>query len=54
MPQVRIAYETYGRLAADGRNAILISHRHSASGPEHAKCSPVRREFLKTFMAGLD
>ena len=54
MPQVGIAYETYGRLAADSRNAILITHGHSASGPEHAKWSPVLREFLVPFMAGLD
>ena len=25
MSDVKIAYETYGRLAADGRNAILMS-----------------------------
>ena len=54
MPQVGITYKTYGRLAADGRNAILITHGHSASGPEHAKWPPVVREFLEPFMAGLD
>jgi homoserine acetyltransferase len=54
MPQVGIAYETSGRLAADRRNAILITHRHSASGPVHAKWSPVLCEFLEPFMAGLD
>jgi len=36
MPKVGIAYETYGRLAADGRNAILITHgytnHHHAAG----------------------
>src|SRR5215472_16132056 len=31
MPQVRIAYETYGRLAADGRNAVLITHGYTGS-----------------------
>jgi len=31
MPQVRIAYETYGRLAADGRNAVLITHGYTSS-----------------------
>jgi homoserine O-acetyltransferase/O-succinyltransferase len=27
----RIAYETYGRLAADGRNAVLITHGYTSS-----------------------
>src|SRR5215472_5993275 len=31
MYQVRIAYETYGRLAADGRNAVLITHGYTSS-----------------------
>jgi len=31
MPQVMIAYETYGRLAADGRNAVLITHGYTSS-----------------------
>ena len=31
MPQVKIAYETYGRLAADGRNAVLITHGYTSS-----------------------
>jgi homoserine O-acetyltransferase len=31
MPQVTIAYETYGRLAADGRNAVLITHGYTSS-----------------------
>jgi hypothetical protein len=31
MPQVKIAYETYGRLAADGRNAALIAHGYTSS-----------------------
>lgn len=26
LPEMTLAYETYGRLAADGRNAILITH----------------------------
>jgi homoserine O-acetyltransferase len=38
LPAVTIAYETYGQLAADGRNAVLIahgytSHHHAASRP---------------------
>jgi homoserine O-acetyltransferase len=36
LPEVTLAYETYGHLAADGRNAILIAHgytnHHHAAG----------------------
>ncbi len=31
MPEAKIAYETYGRLAADGRNAVLIAHGYTSS-----------------------
>ncbi len=31
MPDVNIAYETYGRLAADGRNAVLVTHGYTSS-----------------------
>ncbi|HTV43772.1 MAG TPA: alpha/beta fold hydrolase [Stellaceae bacterium] len=31
MPAVDIAYETYGRLAGDGRNAVLITHGYTSS-----------------------
>jgi len=31
MPQVKIAYETYGALAAGGRNAVLIAHGYTSS-----------------------
>jgi homoserine O-acetyltransferase/O-succinyltransferase len=31
MPEATIAYETYGRLAPDGRNAVLITHGYTAS-----------------------
>ena len=31
MPEVEIAYETYGRLAPDGRNAVLITHGYTSS-----------------------
>jgi homoserine O-acetyltransferase len=31
MPQVKIAYETYGALAAGGRNAVLITHGYTSS-----------------------
>ena len=31
MAEARIAYETYGRLAADGRNAVLVTHGYTSS-----------------------
>lgn len=31
LPQVALAFETYGRLAADGRNAILVTHGYTSS-----------------------
>ncbi|MGA8755725.1 MAG: alpha/beta fold hydrolase [Stellaceae bacterium] len=31
MPKVDIAYETYGRLAGDGRNAVLVTHGYTSS-----------------------
>jgi len=31
LPQVDVAYATYGTLAADGRNAILVTHGYTAS-----------------------
>jgi hypothetical protein len=31
LPEVTIAYETYGALAADGRNAVLITHSLTSS-----------------------
>jgi homoserine O-acetyltransferase len=31
MPEAEIAYETYGRLAADRRNAVLITHGYTSS-----------------------
>ena len=31
MPEAEIVYETYGRLAADGRNAVLITHGYTSS-----------------------
>jgi homoserine O-acetyltransferase/O-succinyltransferase len=31
MAEVRIAFETYGRLAPDGRNAVLITHGYTSS-----------------------
>src|SRR6202795_2927958 len=31
MPEATIAYETYGRLAAHGRNAVLLTHGFTSS-----------------------
>jgi len=31
LPEVTLAYETYGRLAADGRNAVLVTHGFTSS-----------------------
>jgi homoserine O-acetyltransferase/O-succinyltransferase len=31
LPQVNIAYESYGRLARDGRNAVLVTHGYTSS-----------------------
>ena len=31
MPEVTIAYETYGALAPDGRNAVLLTHGYTSS-----------------------
>lgn len=31
LPELSLAYETYGRLAADGRNAVLITHGYTSS-----------------------
>jgi homoserine O-acetyltransferase/O-succinyltransferase len=31
MPEAKIAYEAYGRLAVDGRNAVLITHGYTSS-----------------------
>ena len=40
MPEATIAYETYGRLAPDGRNAVLITHGYT-SGHHAAGRNPV-------------
>src|SRR4029078_2746228 len=39
MPEATIAYETYGRLAPDGRNAVLITHGYTGS-PHAARRNP--------------
>jgi len=31
MPEVAIAYQTYGKLAADGRNGVLLTHGYTSS-----------------------
>jgi homoserine O-acetyltransferase len=31
MPEIIIAYETYGTLASDGRNAVLLTHGYTSS-----------------------
>jgi homoserine O-acetyltransferase len=44
LPEVTLAYETYGQLAADGRNAILIAHgytsNHHAAGLRNDAAKP--------------
>src|SRR6266852_3375067 len=40
MPEARIVYETYGRLAPHGRNAVLITHGYT-SGHHAAGRNPV-------------
>jgi len=51
LPSLRVAFETYGRLAPDGRNAILVLHgstggahaagRHRADDPEPGSFDPL-------------
>ena len=31
LPELVLAYETYGRLAPDGRNAVLLTHGYTSS-----------------------
>lgn len=31
LPQLTVAYETYGKLAADGRNGVLLTHGYTSS-----------------------
>jgi homoserine O-acetyltransferase len=31
LPEMALAYETYGTLAPDGRNAVLITHGFTSS-----------------------
>jgi len=51
LPSLRVAFETYGRLAPDGRNAILVLHgstgsahaagRHHVDDPEPGSADPL-------------
>ena len=40
LPDMTLAYETYGTLAPDGRNAILITHGFTSSGHAAGKYAP--------------
>ena len=44
LPEAVIAYETYGRLAPDGRNAVLLTHgftgSHHFAGPQPGERQP--------------
>jgi homoserine O-acetyltransferase len=40
LPEMTLAYETYGRLAADGRNAILVTHGFTSSQHAAGKYTP--------------
>ncbi len=40
LPEMTLAYETYGRLAPDGRNAILITHGFTSSHHAAGKYAP--------------
>lgn len=40
LPEMTLAYETYGTLAPDGRNAILITHGFTSSGHAAGKYAP--------------
>jgi homoserine O-acetyltransferase/O-succinyltransferase len=40
LPELTIAYETYGRLALDGRNAVLVTHGFTSSQHAAGRYSP--------------
>ncbi len=40
LPEMTLAYETYGRLAPDGANAILITHGFTSSGHAAGRYAP--------------
>lgn len=43
LPEMTLAFETYGRLAPDGRNAILVTHGFTSSQHAAGKYSPSDR-----------
>jgi homoserine O-acetyltransferase len=43
LPEMTLAFETYGRLAVDGRNAILLTHGFTSSHHFAGKYSPLDR-----------
>ena len=43
MPDVKIAYETYGTLAPDGRNAVLLTHGFTSSQHMAGRAGAQRR-----------
>ena len=43
LPDLTLAYETYGRLAPDGRNAILITHGFTSNQHAAGKYAPTDR-----------
>src|SRR3954466_12262225 len=40
LPEMTLAYETYGRLAPDGRNAVLLTHGFTSSHHMAGKYAP--------------
>src|SRR5690348_17898430 len=40
LPEMTLAYEAYGRLAPDGRNAILVTHGFTSSQHAAGKYAP--------------
>src|SRR5690242_4531109 len=40
LPEMTLAFETYGRLAPDGRNAILVTHGFTSSQHAAGKYAP--------------
>ncbi|MBI2207606.1 MAG: alpha/beta fold hydrolase [Candidatus Rokubacteria bacterium] len=44
LAEVTLEYETYGRLSADGRNAILVTHGFTSSGHAAGKHTPADAE----------
>ena len=36
LPNARLAYVTYGRLAPNGKNAVLLTHGYTTKNPRRA------------------